>query len=189
MCYYSLKLTAAAVGIWIVYSLFVAIVLRRVLFFQRKIIEAGNKSAGMVQQIFSGLAKFRVQGAEEHAYGLWTRAFGEHWNWSLKLRWQNNYTSIISSVQPFILTLLLYYIAVNGTGEPGAGGKAAQRGIGYAQFMAFSAAYSSFNATLGSIMGFISTFFGIQPQLENLPQSCEQSVFVAKTVPDVHATT
>jgi ATP-binding cassette subfamily C protein len=64
--------------------------------------------------------------------------------------------------------MLLYYIAVNGTGDAAAGGKAAQQGIGYAQFMAFSAAYSAFNGTLGKIMGFIGTFFGIQPQLENL---------------------
>ena len=64
--------------------------------------------------------------------------------------------------------MLLYYIAVNGNGDAGTGGKAAQQGIGYAQFMAFSAAYSSFNGTLGQVMGFIGTFFGIQPQLENL---------------------
>ena len=167
MCYYSLKLTAAAIAVWIVYAVFEFFVFRRVLEFQRKIIEAGNQTAGTVQQIFAGLAKFRVQGAEEQAYRLWSRDFGKQWNYALALRWQNNYTSIISSIQPFILNMLLYYIAVNGTGDA-AGGKAAQQGISYAQFMAFSAAYSSFNGTLGSIMGFIGTFFGIQPQLENL---------------------
>ena len=167
MCYYSMKLTAAAVAVWAVYSIFEFFVFRRVLEFQRKIIEAGNQTAGTVQQIFAGLAKFRVQGAEEQAYHLWSRDFGRQWNYELALRWQNNYTSIISSIQPFILTMLLYYIAVNGTGDAESG-RAAQRGIGYAQFIAFSAAYSSFNGTLGSIMGFISTFFGIQPQLENL---------------------
>lgn len=167
MCYYSLKLTAAAVGVWIVYTLFVGLVLRRVLFFQRKIIAAGNKSAGMVQQIFAGLAKFRVQGAEEQAYSLWTTTFGEHWNWSLKLRWQNNYTSIIGSIQPFILTLILYWIAVYGMQEVGPDGKTVQ-GIGYAQFIAFNAAYSSFNGVMGGILGLVSQYFAIQPQLENL---------------------
>ncbi|MBQ1919550.1 MAG: NHLP bacteriocin export ABC transporter permease/ATPase subunit [Selenomonas sp.] len=168
MCYYSIKLTAAAIVVWIVYALFVAVVLRRVLFFQRKIIAAGNKTAGTVQQIFAGLAKFRVQGAEEQAYSLWTRTFGEHWNWSLKLRWQNNYTSIISSMQPFILTLILYWIAVYGMNELGPDGKTVQKGIGYAQFIAFNAAYSSFNGVMGGIIGLISQYFGIQPQLENL---------------------
>ena len=168
MCYYSMKLTAAAVVVWLVYSLFVALVLRRVLFFQRKIIEAGNKSAGTVQQIFAGLSKFRVQAAEEQAYNLWSRTFGEHWNWALKLRWQNNYTSIISSIQPFILTMILYWIAVYGMNEVSPDGKTVKTGIGYAQFIAFNAAYSSFNGVMGGAIGLISQYFAIQPQLENL---------------------
>ena len=171
MCYYSLKLTAAAIAVWIVYAIFEFFVFRRVLEFQRKIIEASNKTAGTVQQIFAGLAKFRVQGAEEQAYRLWSRDFGEQWNWELALRWQNNYTSIISSIQPFILTMLLYYIAVygGGSGENGQGAA-----IGYAQFMAFNAAYSSFNGVFGQVIGLIGTFFGIQPQLENLRPILEE---------------
>ena len=100
MCYYSIKLTAAAIAVWLVYSIFVFFVYRRVIEFNRKLIACGNKTAGTVQQIFAGLAKFRVQGAEEQAYQLWARDYGEQWNWGLKLRWQNNYTSIISSIQP-----------------------------------------------------------------------------------------
>ncbi len=170
MCYYSLKLTLAAVGVWIVYSIFEFFIYRRVLEFQRKIIAAGNKTAGTVQQIFAGLAKFRVQGAEEQAYRLWSRDFGEQWNWELALRWQNNYTSIISSIQPFILTMLLYYIAVYG----GDGGQGQGAVIGYAQFMAFNAAYSSFNGVFGQVIGLIGVFFGIQPQLENLRPILEE---------------
>ena len=162
MCYYSIKLTAAAIGVWLVYSVFIFFVYRRVIEFNRKLIACGNKTAGTVQQIFAGLAKFRVQGAEERAYQLWARDYGEQWNWGLKLRWQNNYTSIIASIQPFILTMLLYYIAVYDTQQNGT------QGIGYAQFIAFNAAYTSFNGTLGSVIGLIGHFFGIQPQLENL---------------------
>ena len=167
MCYYSLKLTGAAVAIWLFYSLFIAFVYRRVLFFQRQIIAAGNKNAGTVQQIFAGLAKFRVQGAEEQAYRLWARDFGESWNWNLRLRWQNNYTSIIGSVQPFILTMVLYCIAVYGMETVGPNGKV-ETGIGYAQFIAFNAAYSSFNGVMGGCIKLVGQYFGIQPQLENL---------------------
>jgi len=83
MCYYSLKLTAAAIAVWIVYSIFIFFVCRRVIEFNRKLIACGNKTAGTVQQIFAGLSKFRVQGAEERAYNLWTRDYGEQWNWGL----------------------------------------------------------------------------------------------------------
>ena len=174
MCYYSLKLTAAAVGVWLAYGAFVALVLRRALFIQRKLIEAGNKSAGTVQQIFAGLAKFRVQGAEVQAYNLWSDTFGERWNWSLKLRWQNNYTSIIASMQPFVLTMILYWVAVYGMNEVGPDGKTVQSGISYAQFIAFSAAYSSFNGVIGGMVGLVSQYFAIQPQLENLRPILEE---------------
>ncbi len=172
MCWYSIKLTAAAVGVWIVYSLFIALVMRRTLYLQRQIIATGNRTAGTVQQIFAALARFRVQGAEEQAYHLWARDFGENWNWSLRLRWLNNYTGIIGSIQPFILNLILYLIAVYGMGET-QNGKVA--GIGYAQFIAFSAAYSSFNEVMGGLVGFVGQYFTIQPQIENLRPIMEET--------------
>lgn len=168
MCYYSLKLTAAAVFIWLIWCLITAFIYRRVLGFQRGLINAGNKESGLIQQIFAGLAKFRVHGAEEQAYNLWSKVFGETWQWNLKLRWQGNYNLIISSIQPFILTMLLYYVAIYETQPVTEGGKIISAGMGYAQFLAFSAAYSSFNATLNSLIPLVGQFFTVQPHIENL---------------------
>ena len=167
MCWYSLKLTAAAVVIWLMYCLINVFIYRRVIHFQRNMTAAVNKTAGIVQQIFNGLAKFRVQGAEEQAYYLWSQAFSEEWKWNLKLRWQGNYNMIISSVQPFILTMLLYYITVYGMQTTNPDGSVTA-GISYAQFIAFSAAYSTFNATLNAVIPLVGTFFSIQPHIENL---------------------
>lgn len=165
MCYYSLKLTAVAVAIWFVYAIITAFIYRRVINFQRNLIAANNKEAGIVQQIFKGLAKFREHGAENQAYWLWSSVFGETWKWNLKLRWQSNYNAIIGSVQPFILTMALYYIAVYGTNE--ANGQTVQ-GITYAQFIAFQGAFSSFNATLNGVIPLVGQYFAIQPHIENL---------------------
>ena len=184
MCWYSLKLTAAAVAVWIVWCLITAFVYRRVLGFQRKLIAANNEEAGLVQQIFTGLSKFRVHGAEEQAYHLWSKVFGETWKWNLALRWQGNYNTIIAAAQPFILTMLLYYIVVygmQGTVSDGNGGKAVQTGIGYAQFLAFEAAFSSFNATLNAVIPLVGTFFTIQPHIENLRPILEE---VSETTED-----
>lgn len=167
MCWYSLKLTAAALAIWIVYFVVVAFIYRRVLRFQRELIQAGNKTAGQVQQIFAGLAKFRIQGAEEQAYYLWSKVFGRQWNWNLKLRWQGNYNGIIASIQPFILTLLLYYTAVYGMRETTADGQIVQH-MTYAEFMGFQAAFSGFNATLVSVIPLVAQVFSIWPHVENL---------------------
>ena len=83
------------------------------------------------------------------------------------MRWQSNYNAIIGSVQPFILTMALYYIAVYGMNEVGANGQQVQ-GITYAQFIAFQGAFSSFNATLNGIIPLIGQYFAIQPHIENL---------------------
>lgn len=177
MCYYSLKLTAAAVAIWFVYAIITAFIYRRVIGFQRNLIAANNKEAGIVQQIFRGLAKFREHGAENQAFWLWSSVFGETWKWNLKLRWQGNYNMIIGSVQPFILTMCLYYIAVYGMNEVGANGQTVQ-GITYAQFIAFQGAFSSFNATLNGIIPLVGQYFAIQPHIENLRP-------ILKEVPEV----
>ena len=153
--------------VWLVYCLISAFIYRRVIGFQRNAIAAGNKTAGMVQQIFVGLAKFRVQGAEEQAFHLWSKVFGESWKWNLALRWQGNYNMIIGSIQPFVLTMLLYYITVYGLTTTNPDGSVTT-GIGYAQFIAFSAAYSTFNGTLNSVIPLVGTFFSIQPHIENL---------------------
>ena len=174
MCYYSLKLTVAAIFVWIIWCVVTAFIYRRVLNFQRGLINAGNKESGLVQQIFVGLAKFRVNGAEISAYNLWAKVFGETWKWNLKLRWQGNYNIIIGSIQPFILTMLLYYVAVYETQPAIVNGQITQGGIGYAQFLAFSAAYSSFNATLNSLIPLVGQFFTIQPHVENLRPILEE---------------
>ena len=166
MCYYSLKLTAVAIVVWFVYAIITAFIYRRVIGFQRHLIEANNQEAGTIQQIFSGLAKFREHGAEKQAYYLWSKVFGETWKWNLKLRWQGNYNTIIGSIQPFILSMALYYIAVYGMNEVGPNGQTVQ-GIGYAQFIAFQAAFTAFNGTLNGIVPLIGQYFAIQPHIEN----------------------
>ncbi len=177
MCWYSMKLTAVAVVIWLIWCVITVAIYCRVLSYQRKLISATNAEAGLVQQIFAGLSKFRVHGAEEQAYNLWSKVFGETWRWNLALRWQNNYNSIIGAAQPFILTMVLYYFAVYGLQDSSHAAVDTEKviiGIGYAQFLAFEAAFTAFNATLNSVIPLIGTFFSIQPHIENLRPILEE---------------
>lgn len=177
MCWYSLKLTGVAVVIWAVWCVITVVIYWRVLSYQRKLIAATNAEAGLVQQIFAGLGKFRVHGAEEQAYNLWSKVFGETWRWNLALRWQNNYNSIIGAAQPFILTMALYYFAVYGLQDSSHAAADTEKviiGIGYAQFLAFEAAFTAFNSTLNSVIPLIGKFFSIQPHIENLRPILEE---------------
>lgn len=165
MCYYSIRLTGVALLVWFVYFLVTAVIYRRVYGFQKNALDAANRNAGRVLQIFNGLAKFRIQGAEEQAFYLWSKGFGEEWKWSLKMRWQSNYSSIINAVQPLILTLLLYYTAIHGLENKDESAKAAMT---YAEFLGFQAAFSVFNTTLVSMIPLAVKFFSIRPHIENI---------------------
>ena len=166
MCYYSMKLTAAAMVIWFFYYCIAGFILWQLLKAERNMVRAKNATAGILQQIFTGLAKFRVQGAESQAYHLWSRIFGEEWKWNYKIRWQSNYLSLIGSVQPFLLTLALYYIVFYQI-NTGPNGKPVQ-GITYADFLAFQAAYTGFNGTLNSILPLVGQLMGLKPHWENI---------------------
>ena len=184
MCYYSLKLTVAAIFLWIVYCIFMAFIYRRIVNFERNMINAKNKTAGLIQQIFTGLAKFRIQGAEEQAFNLWSKLFGEEWKWNLQLRWLSNYSSIMTSIQPLIITMILYFLVTNDMKEALEQGKDPTKTvISYAQFIAFQTAFTGFNLTINSMIPTIAQFFKLRPSIENLqpildeiPEAAEEKI-------------
>ncbi len=182
MCYYSLQLTAAALVLWILYFGATFFIYRKVGMFQGKMVAAKNLTSGLVQQIFAGLPKFRISGAEEQAYFLWSKVFGEEWKWNLQLRLQDNYNYILSAMQPLTLTLLLYYVAFYVLSE--VRGELFIPGIDYAKFIAFQSAFTAFNMTLNTMTGLIGQFFKIQPQIENLRPILEETPEVAEDKPD-----
>ena len=176
MCYYSVKLAGAALLIWIIYSLISFFILNRLTNFNRKQTTAYNETAGILQQIFTGLTKFRVKGAEEDAYNLWGQKFGEEWKWNYAVRWQKNYTTILSAMQPILLSMILYYVAFKEIAEAAATGATSTdavadlmgTGLTSATFIAFQSAYSAFNVALIGIFPAIQEFVAIRPLLENL---------------------
>ena len=176
MCYYSVKLTAIAVLIWLVYLLATWLIMSRLISAQRNMTKAKNRTQGILQEIFTGLVKFRVRGAEEQAYHLWGDRFAEEWKWNYRARWLKNYNSIIIAVQPVLLSLLLYYFAFRELGESMSqgGGNAVSAALGAgetmtaATFIAFQAAYTAFNTSLNAVIPAVETVSVVKPLLENI---------------------
>ena len=198
MCYYSWKLTAAALGIWLVYLALSGFVISRLVHSERRMTEAQNKTSGILQQIFTGLVKFRVKGAEEQAYHLWGEKFAEAWKWNYNARVLKNYNEVITAVQPILLALVLYYFGLRELAETSAagGGGAAKaladvfavaEPMSVATFIAFQAAYSAFNASLNAVMPVLEELAAIRPLLENLQPilDAEPEVAEEKTEADV----
>ena len=185
MCYYSLQLTAAALALWLVYFAATVFIYRKVGLYQGKMVAAKNLTSGLVQQIFTGLPKFRISGSEEQAYFLWSKVFGEEWKWNLQLRLQNNYNTILAAIQPLALTLLLYYVAFYVLSE--VKGELLIPGIDYSKFIAFQAAFTGVNTTLSTLTGLVGQFFTVQPHIKNLQPILEEMPEVADDKPDADA--
>ena len=176
MCYYSVKLTAIAVLIWFVYLLAVWLIMSRLVQAQRKMTTARNRTQGVLQEIFTGLVKFRVRGAEEQAYHLWGERFAEEWKWNYHSRWLKNYNTVITAVQPVLLSLILYYFAFRelgetmtlGTGNVISNALGAGEAMTAATFIAFQSAYTAFNASLNAVIPAAESVSVVKPLLENI---------------------
>lgn len=180
MCWYSPPLTLAAVTVWLFWAAATAFFYRRMAHFRQQYIAAQNKQGGMVRQIFNGLVKFRFHGADEQAYYIWSRYFGESMRHKFALLRHKNYSNIIGAVQPFAMTVIIYYIAFYLTQIPGGANAPAvvaptqQASFGYAEFLAFTAAYTAFNATLGAALPALGRLFSLKQHIENLRPLLEE---------------
>ena len=113
MCWYSFKLAMLVMFTSFVLTLVSALFIYKPVSLQRKFTTAHNKTAALLQQIFTGLAKFQTAGAEEHAFRLWGERFAAEWHWNYKLRWNVNYQGVISVVQFSLYTLLICFVTMN----------------------------------------------------------------------------
>lgn len=175
-----LAMAAAALFIWAIYLVLSGFVISRLINAQRNMAEAKNKTSGILQQIFTGLMKFRVKGAEEQAYHLWGEKFAEEWKWNYSARVLKNYNAVIVAVQPILLALVLYYFGLRELAETTKAGVAsgAEKTLedvfavgelmSVATFIAFQAAYTAFNASLNAIMPVLEQLSVVRPLIENL---------------------
>ncbi len=161
MCFYSVELTAVSLAIWLVYGVLSFVIFRKLIISQRIMISARNATAGVFQQIISGLLKFRIRGSEEQAYALWGNKFKEEWHWNYKVRWLQNYNTILNSIQPIFASLILYVVVFQEV-------LANNSDFTYATFIAFQTAYVAFNLAMNNIIPAFEEIIFWKPSIDNL---------------------
>lgn len=185
MCWYSFTLAMLVLFISVVMTIISALFVYKSVSLQRKFTTAHNLTAALLQQIFTGLAKFRTAGAEEHAFRLWGERFADEWRWDYKLRWNNNYQSIVAVVHTSLYTLLVYFVTMNYVNEVNPEtGAIVKEGISYASFLAFQAATASFNTTIGGFVGSVSSLIFAKPLVENLKIFLDEVPEISEDKPD-----
>jgi ATP-binding cassette subfamily C protein len=161
MLYYSPRLTATAAVVWVVYIAVISFFYRKLTIFSRKKVEASNKVSARTLQILSGLSKFKLAGGEDAAFHLWSQTFGEAWSWNLKIRWNQNFSGLINSIQPTVLTMIVYYFTMSAVGGD-------KQALSYSAFMGFQAAFTGFNMTLVSFIPIVASIYNVVPFIENI---------------------
>lgn len=166
MLYYSWQLTAVAMVVWLVYLGISVFLQWRMVTAKRHMLKATGETTGQVLQIFNGLSKFRMQGAEAQAFYLWSRKFGEQWKWNRKFRWKSNWLECVNTLQPVILNIVVFALTMHWLERNGAGGGG--NFITFPEFMGFNAALVGFNTTLTGLVMVSANLLDIVPQLERI---------------------
>jgi ATP-binding cassette subfamily C protein len=164
MFYYSAKLTLWVMIPWAAYIALAALAYGKIVSLAKDKMKATNKTSARTLQILRGLSKFKLQGAENSAFYLWARAFGEEWRRNLSIRWRQSFVNILNAVQPTVTTMVLYWFVTG----PMRDEPAARPLVSAADFMGFQAAFAGLNATLVSLAPYVANIFAAAPYIKNI---------------------
>ncbi|MFZ5642328.1 MAG: NHLP bacteriocin export ABC transporter permease/ATPase subunit [Bacillota bacterium] len=126
--------------------------------YSRKQLEIEGKISGLILQVLGGIAKFRVAGAENRAFYLWSKAFSEQRKFTYQSRTTSNYFEVFNAVYPLIVSIAIFSIM----------GLASESRMSTGQFLAFIAAFSGFLGAMAGLTSTIISSLSIVPLYERL---------------------
>lgn len=164
MFFYSWKMALAGIALWAVYLVLGIAVRHRLPGQQSEAIAAANAQSARAVELLNGLPAFRARGGEEQAFYKWSESFSRVRRAQRAIRLTGNRASVLDVIQPVVLSMAMYGIALRLTGYRD--GSTPQ--ITYAEFLAFQTLYAGFNATVTGIPGLIFSIVANRPHLDNI---------------------
>jgi ATP-binding cassette subfamily C protein len=177
--YYSVKLALVALFLVILAVSFMFGFGYLKLVNERKVAQVEGEISGFVFQMLSAISKLRSSGAESRAFLRWSSKYGSQQAFSYKARRAGVYIDIFNSIFPTFCNLAIFftiafYLSADVT-------------FGTGQFMAFTAAFTSFltamiaaSSALMSVLSVIPTYERALPILDSIAEVNE-----SKTHPGV----
>jgi NHLM bacteriocin system ABC transporter ATP-binding protein len=143
--------------------------------YQRPLNEIEGKVSGLILQLFTGISKLRVTGTEDRAFGLWSKHFGEQRKLAFKAGMVQNIQHTLNSIIPVVASSIIFYAVLPKLMTPDPKAPAAALTTG--QFLAFLAAYGTFQTTLlqmssalMSVLQIVPLYNRLQPILQTTPE-------------------
>jgi NHLM bacteriocin system ABC transporter ATP-binding protein len=140
--YYSPRLASVATIMTLVALVFTCVAGLAQLRLQRRIFMADGRITGLIVQFISGIAKFRIAGAERRAFVLWVKEFAAEKRDDFEARRISTYAAVFNAVYVVACMAVLFFV---NSGVEGWRDEAMTTG----RFLAFLAAFGQFmSATL-----------------------------------------
>ncbi len=111
---------------------------------QRRVAELDGKIGGLLLQLLTGMAKLRVTGSENRAFGVWAQLFALRRDADLGAERVNIRVAVFQSSYPMICSMVLFWSLAGQAGQT----------LSTGQFLAFNSAFSMF---MGSVLSVIET--------------------------------
>jgi ATP-binding cassette subfamily C protein len=135
--------------------------------YQRQVFAIQGKNAGIVLQLLTGIAKLRMTGTEERAFGVWAKSFSEKKAIDFKSGKINAALDTATSFIPLVASMVIFWFFL----------KSEMTGLSTGHFLAFNAAFINFqNAVVQATLTFASLLHVIplweraEPILSTIPE-------------------
>jgi ATP-binding cassette subfamily C protein len=168
---YNVKLALFAC-LFVLISILVTFVFGRIeMNHERESMKISNKISGLVLEILSGIAKFKIAGAESRAFYQWAQTFKVQRKISSKKRLAQNGLSTFNAIFTTITSGFIFYFII----------RTKNAGLTAGDFIAFNGAFAKFfssmvslSQTFMSVNTIVPMFELSKPILETLPEFDEE---------------
>ncbi len=132
---------------------------------QRVEIKMRGRITGLVLNLITGVTKLRISGAEPHAFRVWAQRFAEQRKVSFAIGRIQNFVQVFNSLFPVISSITIFMIMI---GEQAAAAESGEPGLTTGDFIAFSAAYGLFLASMQALADASLNMLRVVPIYERL---------------------
>ena len=160
MFYYDKKLAFVGFGLTIAALIFSVSCSIKSLKISRELIQLEGKISSLVFQLLKGVAKFRVAGAENRAFYLWSESFSRKKELAFSDGKLKNYIQIFNSFFPIVASVCIFsFLYIKGERDEAT----LMLKLSTGKFLAFNAAFTAFLAAMLNLAESFTSVFDVIP--------------------------
>lgn len=154
---YSAKMSWVALVLLLVYGVFVYLVSRATLKYDKQIERTKGEASAKLYQFLNGIEKIRMAGVEDRAAYEYLMPFAEKQTFEMSKNRIAAYRLALSGTVSVIFSMVFYFLIVH-----------SKINISTGSFMAFNSAFGSFSAAVLGLIDGVLNLYQMKPQYERI---------------------